>query len=131
MRPCVRLRVRDVEFEVAGAGASAGAGAGAGAGAEGTAAPAAPDAVAVVPRRVVAGLVLHIAGSKWCNRVHRHHRGNHVAFDVDVEAGVARQFCFDGDCRGWRSPPVRVPTAALPDQVPPGARLRLLPARER
>ena len=67
----------------------------------------APERIVTVA--VVAVLTLQMSGSRWCARVGRQHRGNHVAWHVDVEAGLAWHTCFDRDCRGFRSRRLPVP----------------------
>lgn len=78
------------------------------------------------PARAVAVLTsvtYEIGGSRWCNRVGRQHRSNHVAWRVDLPRGCAWQTCWDVDCRAarYRSPAVAVPPEVLPSQLPPGA----------
>lgn len=75
--------------------------------------------------RVLASVTYHIGGSRWCHRIGRHHKGNHVMWTVDLEAGTAHQACFDASCKGYRSPPIAVPAEVMPDQAPPGGRLKL------
>ena len=53
-----------------------------------------------------------IARNRFCARIGREHRSNHVFFLVDAastDAAFARQLCTDPDCRGFASPGVRVP----------------------
>jgi hypothetical protein len=91
-----------------------------------TASPA-PAGVVVVP--VVVSLTVQVGGSRYCHRVGRHHRGNHVYYTVDLDGGAghgtAWQACHDSECRGFRSPPIAVPGEVLPEQVPEGAALVL------
>jgi hypothetical protein len=72
---------------------------------------------------VLTSVTYEIGGSRWCNRLGRQHRSNHVAWRVDLPTGRAWQTCWDTDCRAarYRSPPVSVPAEVLPSQLPPGA----------
>jgi hypothetical protein len=56
-----------------------------------------------------------IYGNKYCQNVGRQHKSNGIMFDVDINRGCVFQKCWDQDCRGYRSPPVNVPHAMLPD----------------
>ena len=73
--------------------------------------------------QVLAWVNYEIGGSRWCNRIGRQHKSNHVAYRVDLEGGSAWQTCWDGDCRAarYRSPCIPIPSDLLPDQLPPGA----------
>jgi hypothetical protein len=79
----------------------------------------------IVPTAVTAAITLEIGGTRWCNRIGRQHRANHVAWRVDLEAGTAHQTCWDAECRAarYRSRDVPVPPELMPEQCPPGAEL--------
>ncbi|RYG41900.1 hypothetical protein EON68_02540 [archaeon] len=64
-------------------------------------------------------LVLEIRGSRWCNRVQRHHKSNAVRWSIYLQPGVAVQTCWDADCiaAAYSSPPVRLPPHLLPDAL--------------
>jgi hypothetical protein len=67
-------------------------------------------------------ITYEIGGSRWCNRIGRSHKSNHVAWTVNFEAGTAWQTCWDTECRaaGYRSRSVAVPVDIMPEQVPLG-----------
>jgi len=88
----------------------------------------AADAPAVgAAMSVVSRLTFCLAGNRYCRRVRRQHRSNNVNWSVDLEARTAHQTCMDPECRGWRSAAVDVPDEVVPDQVPAGVRVELLP----
>ena len=39
--------------------------------------------------------------SRYCERIGKEHRSNHVCFVVDLERKTVRQRCFDDDCKGY------------------------------
>jgi hypothetical protein len=39
--------------------------------------------------------------SRFCERIGREHRSNHVCFVVDLDRKTVRQRCFDEDCKGY------------------------------
>lgn len=90
---------------------------------DGGAAPDVPPASVTSVVEVLSRVQYEVGGSRWCNRVGRHHAANHVAWRVDLARGVAWQVCWDAECRAenYRSPPVAVPADVLPAQLPPGA----------
>ena len=59
-------------------------------------------------------LVYGIARNRYCERIARQHRSNHVFYVVDLAGGQARQMCTDRDCRGFASAPIPVPGGVLP-----------------
>ena len=54
-------------------------------------------------------IVYDIGGSRWCGRLGREHRSNHVTYTCELTRGVVTQGCHDPACRGWRSEEVRLP----------------------
>lgn len=55
-----------------------------------------------------------IAGNKFCARIGRQHRSNHIMFVVDCVRGCMYQKCWDPDCRGFSSNEIIVPVECLP-----------------
>lgn len=74
---------------------------------------------------IVSSITYQINGSRYCHRVHRHHRSNNVYWIVNLESGTATQACFDYECRSFRSVPLSIPLDILPDQGPIGGILQL------
>ena len=58
-------------------------------------------------------IVYDIGGSRWCGRVGREHRSNHVTYTCHLGRGVVTQGCHDPECRGWRSEEIRLPQWSL------------------
>ena len=56
-----------------------------------------------------------IANNKFCGNVGRAHKSNGIMIDVDLSRGLAYQWCWDPDCRGYRSAPISVPQQCRPD----------------
>uniref|UniRef100_A0A6A7G8N9 DNA-directed primase/polymerase protein n=1 Tax=Hirondellea gigas TaxID=1518452 RepID=A0A6A7G8N9_9CRUS len=51
-----------------------------------------------------------IAVHRFCHRIGRHHKSNHIYLVVDLNEGVYHQHCLDKeDCVGYRSRPFRIP----------------------
>ena len=40
------------------------------------------------------------SNSRYCERIGKEHRSNHVCFVVDLARGTVKQRCFDEDCKG-------------------------------
>lgn len=55
-----------------------------------------------------------IAGNKFCARIGRQHKSNHVMIVVDCDRGCMCQKCWDPDCRGFSSNEIIVPALVLP-----------------
>jgi hypothetical protein len=53
-------------------------------------------------------ITYQISGSRYCRRVAREHKSNHIMFEVNLQRGFAVQKCWDPDCRGYRSPPIYI-----------------------
>ena len=49
-------------------------------------------------------------GDRYCERIGRPHKSNHVMMVVELGARVVYQSCWDPDCRGYHSP-ARTPPA--------------------
>ncbi|KAJ8901189.1 hypothetical protein NDN08_007038 [Rhodosorus marinus] len=51
-------------------------------------------------------IIYNIAGLyRFCENVQRHHRSNNIYLIADLVEGEIRQYCYDPDCRGFRSSP--------------------------
>jgi hypothetical protein len=66
-----------------------------------------------------------ISGNRWCRRIGRAHKSNHVFYVVVLRAratgggAVWAQGCHDPECRGYQSALAGVPPEALPSQHQP------------
>ncbi len=59
-------------------------------------------------------VLYQVNGNKYCARIGRPHKSNHVMFEADCSRGVLYQRCWDVDCRGFRSDEIRIPPEAVP-----------------
>nr|GMC68456.1 DNA-directed primase/polymerase protein isoform X2 [Ipomoea batatas] len=51
------------------------------------------------------GLIVYsMSKNRYCERIGREHKSNHVMYVVDLRRGDYYQKCHDPDCRGYRSP---------------------------
>nr|GMC67130.1 DNA-directed primase/polymerase protein isoform X1 [Ipomoea batatas] len=51
------------------------------------------------------GLIVYsMSKNRYCERIGREHKSNHVIYVVDLRRGDYYQKCHDPDCRGYRSP---------------------------
>lgn len=55
-----------------------------------------------------------IAGNRYCQNINRPHKSNNIMFEVNLNSGVARQKCWDIECRGYRSEPILLPLENCP-----------------
>lgn len=60
-------------------------------------------------------IVYSMSRNRYCERIGREHKSNHVMFVVDLRRAAFYQKCHDPDCRGYRSPLRPVPLECLPD----------------
>ncbi|KAI5657830.1 hypothetical protein M9H77_26623 [Catharanthus roseus] len=60
-------------------------------------------------------MVYSMSRNRYCERIGRQHKSNHVIYVVDVRRGVYYQKCHDPDCRGYRSPLRLIPDDVVPD----------------
>ncbi|KAI3458089.1 hypothetical protein Pfo_014752 [Paulownia fortunei] len=60
-------------------------------------------------------MVYSMARNRYCERIGREHKSNHVIYVVDLRRAVYYQKCHDPDCRGYRSPLRPVPNDVIPD----------------
>lgn len=54
-------------------------------------------------------VVFNIGGSRYCHRIGRSHRSNHVYYIAELKYGIIYQRCTDPDCKGYRSSPIQIP----------------------
>lgn len=59
-------------------------------------------------------ITYQITGTKYCHRIGRHHKSNHIMFEANINQGYIIQKCWDPDCRGYKSPPFYLPYNSLP-----------------
>ncbi|XP_059629157.1 uncharacterized protein LOC132271715 isoform X4 [Cornus florida] len=60
-------------------------------------------------------MVYSMSRNRYCERIGRQHKSNHVMYVVDLQRAVYYQKCYDPDCRGYRSPLRPIPVDAVPD----------------
>jgi DNA-directed primase/polymerase protein len=53
-------------------------------------------------------LLLNIGGNRYCHRVQREHKSNGVYYLVDLKSNLCYQKCYDIDCKGFQSKPIRI-----------------------
>uniref|UniRef100_A0A1J3HV83 DNA-directed primase/polymerase protein n=1 Tax=Noccaea caerulescens TaxID=107243 RepID=A0A1J3HV83_NOCCA len=61
-------------------------------------------------------IVYSMSSNRYCERIGREHKSNHVMYIVDVKRGIYYQKCYDPDCRDYRSPIRPVPESYLPPE---------------
>ena len=85
-----------------------------------------PPLAATPTVTVFASITYEIGGNRFCHRVGRQHRSNTVQWRLDLEAGRASQWCWDGECRrgGGGVAGLDIPLRLLPQQLPEGVALR-------
>lgn len=54
--------------------------------------------------------------NRYCERIGREHKSNHVLYVVDLQWALYYQKCHDPDCRDYRSPSRPVPLNVLPEE---------------
>lgn len=60
-------------------------------------------------------MVYNMSRNRYCERIGREHKSNHVMYVIDIKRAVYYQKCHDPDCRGYRSPLRPVPLDSIPD----------------
>ncbi|KAL1206731.1 hypothetical protein V5N11_027289 [Cardamine amara subsp. amara] len=60
-------------------------------------------------------IVYSMLRNRYCERIGREHKSNHVMYIVDLRRGIYYQKCYDPDCRDYRSPLRPVPDSYLPE----------------
>ncbi|XP_017972925.1 PREDICTED: DNA-directed primase/polymerase protein isoform X1 [Theobroma cacao] len=63
------------------------------------------------------GLIVYsMSRNRYCERIGREHKSNHVMYVVDMRRAAYYQKCYDPDCKaGYRSPLRPIPTDCIPD----------------
>ncbi|XVF12557.1 hypothetical protein REPUB_Repub08aG0129000 [Reevesia pubescens] len=62
------------------------------------------------------GLVVYsMSRNRYCERIGREHKSNHVMYVVDMRRAAYYQKCYDPDCKGYRSPLRPIPVDCIPD----------------
>ncbi|KFK26881.1 hypothetical protein AALP_AA8G305600 [Arabis alpina] len=62
-------------------------------------------------------IVYSMSRNRYCERIGREHKSNHVMYIVDLRRGIYYQKCYDPDCRDYRSPIRPVPDSCLPEDT--------------
>ncbi|XP_022865174.1 DNA-directed primase/polymerase protein [Olea europaea var. sylvestris] len=62
-------------------------------------------------------MVYSMSKNRYCERIGRQHKSNHVIYVVDLRRAAYYQKCHDPDCRGYRSPIRPIPDDVLPDSA--------------
>ncbi|KAL5567885.1 hypothetical protein UlMin_024460 [Ulmus minor] len=60
-------------------------------------------------------MVYSMSRNRFCERIGRQHKSNHVMYVVDLRTESYYQKCHDPDCRGYRSPLRPIPEDIIPD----------------
>ncbi|XP_044467882.1 DNA-directed primase/polymerase protein [Mangifera indica] len=64
------------------------------------------------------GLIVYsMSRNRYCERIGRQHKSNHVMYVVDLRRAVYYQKCYDPDCKGYRSPLRPIPMDCIPDSM--------------
>ncbi|CAA0409414.1 unnamed protein product [Arabidopsis thaliana] len=64
------------------------------------------------------GLIVYsMLRNRYCERIGREHKSNHVMYIIDLRRGIYYQKCYDPDCRDYRSPIRPVPDSYLPEDM--------------
>ncbi|CAL1404849.1 unnamed protein product [Linum trigynum] len=61
-------------------------------------------------------MVYSMARNRYCERIGREHKSNHVIYVIDLRWGVYYQKCHDPDCQGYKSPFRPVPIDMIPNR---------------
>ncbi|XP_057988737.1 uncharacterized protein LOC110637438 isoform X2 [Hevea brasiliensis] len=59
--------------------------------------------------------VYSMSRNRYCERIGRQHKSNHVIYVVDLRRAIYYQKCHDPDCQGYRSPLRPIPINLIPD----------------
>lgn len=60
-------------------------------------------------------MVYSMSRNRYCERIGREHKSNHVMYVVDLRRADYYQKCHDPDCQGYRSPLRPIPWNVIPD----------------
>ncbi|XP_028799436.1 DNA-directed primase/polymerase protein isoform X3 [Neltuma alba] len=58
-------------------------------------------------------MVYSMSRNRYCERIGREHKSNHVMYVVDLRSAMYYQKCHDPDCRGYRSPSRPLPVDVI------------------
>jgi hypothetical protein len=58
-------------------------------------------------------LIFNIGGNRFCGRIGRPHKSNHVFFVAHLQGGVVWQKCLDPDCHDFKGPEIPIPSDIL------------------
>lgn len=58
--------------------------------------------------------ILYFGGTRFCDRIGRNHKSNHVFYVADVKERIVYQKCTDLDCKGFRSVSTPLPVKCFP-----------------
>jgi hypothetical protein len=59
-------------------------------------------------------ITYQIGGNRYCSRIERQHKSNHVMMEVNCARRCMYQRCWDIDCRGYTSNEIIVPIEIVP-----------------
>ncbi|KAI9112899.1 hypothetical protein K1719_016013 [Acacia pycnantha] len=60
------------------------------------------------------GLIVYsMSRNRYCERIGREHKSNHVIYVIDLRSAMYYQKCHDPDCRGYRSPMRPIPADVI------------------
>ncbi|CAB4301932.1 unnamed protein product [Prunus armeniaca] len=62
-------------------------------------------------------MVYSMSRNRYCERIGRQHKSNHVIYVADLRRAAYYQKCHDPDCRGYRSPSRPIPLDIIPEMV--------------
>ena len=59
---------------------------------------------------VIVSITYYISNNRFCERIGRQHKSNHILLVADLRHCYVTQSCLDPECRGFRSVPVPIPS---------------------
>ncbi|WCJ36730.1 DNA-directed primase/polymerase protein [Euphorbia peplus] len=62
-------------------------------------------------------IVYSMSRNRYCERIGREHKSNHVIYVVDLRRAFYYQKCHDPECQGYRSPSRPIPIYLIPDEM--------------
>nr|XP_018681352.1 PREDICTED: DNA-directed primase/polymerase protein isoform X5 [Musa acuminata subsp. malaccensis] len=64
------------------------------------------------------GLIIYsMLRNRYCERIGREHKSNHVMYIADLHRAIYYQKCYDPDCKGYRSPLRPLPHDVIPSDI--------------
>ncbi len=76
-------------------------------------------------------ITFQVGGNRFCQRVQRQHKSNHIYFNVDLTTGNVTQRCHDPECSGFSFLATKLPSVLLPPPNAISAALDSSEAREK